>query len=74
MDWTNRQDFSDTLVTSFIRQAEQIFNSDLRVDRMLQFDDALIGLRCAPLPDDWLEMSLVRISNGQRCRCVRVFP
>ena len=55
MDWTNRQDFSDALVTSFIRQAEQIFNSDLRVDRMIQFDDALIASRCAPLPDDWLE-------------------
>ena len=63
MDWTNRQDFSDTLVTSFVRQAEQIFNSDLRIDRMLQFDEALITSRCAPLPDDWLEMSLVRISN-----------
>ena len=63
MDWTNRQDFSDALVTSFIRQSEQILNSDLRVDRMLKFYEALIASRCAPLPDDWLEMSLVRIAN-----------
>ena len=63
MDWTNRQDFSDTLVTSFIRQSEQILNSDLRVDRMLKFYEALIASRCAPLPDDWLEMNLVRIAN-----------
>ena len=63
MDWTNRQDFSDALVTSFIRQSEQILNSDLRVDRMLKFYEALIASRCAPLPDDWLEMNLVRIAN-----------
>ena len=55
MEWTNRQDFSDALVTSFIRQAEQIFNSDLRVDWMIQFDEALVACRCAPVPDDWLE-------------------
>jgi hypothetical protein len=63
MDWTNRQDFSDALVTSFIRQAEQIFNQDLRVDRMIQNDSALITARCAPLPDDWLQMDLVKIQN-----------
>jgi hypothetical protein len=62
-DWANRQDWSPQLVTSFVRQAEQIFNSDLRVDRMLQFNEALIAARCAPLPDDWLQMDLVRIAN-----------
>ena len=62
-DWANRADWSDALVTSFIRQAEQKLNAELRVDRMIQFDDALIASRCAPLPDDWLAMDLVRISN-----------
>ena len=62
-DWANRSDWSDALVTSFIRFAETKFNAELRVDRMVQFDDALITSRCAPLPDDWLEMSLVRIVN-----------
>ena len=62
MDWTNRQDFSDALVTSLIRQAEEIFNRDLRIDRMLSANDALIASRCAPLPPDWLEMDLVRIA------------
>src|SRR4029077_1881443 len=61
MDWTNRQDFSDVLVTSLIRQAEQIFNSDLRIDRMITSADALIASRCAPLPDDWLESDFTRI-------------
>ena len=30
---------------------------------MIQFDEALITSRCAPLPDDWLQMELVRIAN-----------
>ena len=62
-DWANRADWSDALVTSFVRQAEQKLNAELRVDRMIQFDEALITSRCAPLPDDWLQMDLVRISN-----------
>ena len=62
-DWANRADWNDALVTSFVRQAEQKLNAELRVDRMIQFDDALIASRCAPLPDDWLQMDLVRISN-----------
>ena len=63
-EWANRQDWSDTLVTSFVRQAEQKFNAELRVDRMIQFDGAVIASRCAPLPDDWLQMDLVRIASA----------
>jgi hypothetical protein len=63
-EWANRQDWSDALVTSFIRMAEQKFNAELRVDRMIQFNDALIAARCAPLPDDWLAMDLVRLENA----------
>jgi hypothetical protein len=44
--------------------AEQKFNAELRVDRMIQFNDALIAARCAPLPDDWLAMDLVRLENA----------
>jgi hypothetical protein len=62
-DYANRQDWSDALVTGFVRRAEEKFNSELRVDRMIQNDEALIMSRCAPLPDDWLEMDLVRIAN-----------
>lgn len=62
-EWANRQDWSPTLVTSFVRMAEQKFNAELRVDRMIQFDEALVISRCAPLPDDWLQMDLVRIQN-----------
>jgi hypothetical protein len=62
-DWANRQDWSDALVTSYIRQCEQKLNAELRVDRMIQFDEALILSRCAPLPDDWIEMTLIKINS-----------
>lgn len=54
-EWANRQDWSPQLVTSFVRDAEAKFNAELRVDRMIQSDTALIAARCAPIPDDWLE-------------------
>ena len=62
-EWQNREDWSDNLVTSFIRMGEQKLNQELRVSRMIQSSDGLIAARCAPLPDDWLEFSLVRIAN-----------
>lgn len=63
-DWANRADWSDALVTSFIRQAEQKLNADLRIDRMIKTTQGLIASCCADLPDDWLEMDLVRLQNG----------
>ena len=62
-EYANRQDWSDALVTGFVRQAEQKFNAELRIDRMIQTEEALIASRCAPLPDDWLQMDLVKIQN-----------
>lgn len=62
-EWANRADWSVDLVTSFIRDAEAKFNSELRVDRMIQPSQATIAARCAPLPDDWLEMDLVMMQN-----------
>ena len=63
-EWANRQDWSDVLVTSFIRMAETKFNAELRVNRMIQTDEALIASRCAPLPDDWLAMDFVKVANA----------
>lgn len=62
-EWANRTDWTDALVTSFVRMAEQKFNQDLRIDRMIEQDTGLIASRCAPLPDDWLTMILVQISS-----------
>ena len=64
-EWANREDWSDLLVTSFVRNAEEKLNSELRIDRMLQADDSLIVSRCVLLPLDWLEMDFVRLANDQ---------
>jgi hypothetical protein len=62
-EWANRTDWSDALVTSFVRMAESKFNQELRVAQMIQADDGLITSRCAELPDDWLAMDMVRVAN-----------
>lgn len=62
-EYANRADWPDAVVTGFVRQAEQKLNAELRIDRMIQFDDMLVMDRSAPLPDDWLQMELVRINN-----------
>jgi hypothetical protein len=63
-EWANRQDWSDALVTSFVRMAESKLNQELRVALMIEFDDGIITARSAPLPDDWLAMDLVRVANS----------
>jgi hypothetical protein len=62
-DWANRQDWPPTLVQSFIKMCEQKLNAELRVSRMLNSAANTITCRCSTLPDDWLEMFLVRIAN-----------
>ena len=62
-DWANRQDWSPTLIASFIGMAEQKFNAELRVAQMIETDQGLIASRCAQLPDDWLAMDLVMVAN-----------
>jgi hypothetical protein len=63
-DWANRQDWSPALLTSFVRDAEQKFNAELRVDRMINTATNTVTCRCSTLPDDWLEMDFVSISNS----------
>lgn len=62
-EWQNRDDWSDALATSFVRMAEQKMNQELRASRMIKSVDGLIAARCAPIPDDWLEFSMVRVAN-----------
>lgn len=63
LEWINRDDFSDVLVTSFVRMAEQKFNAELRVSRMIKNATLTATDRCATLPDDWLEFELVQAAN-----------
>ena len=63
-DYANRQDWSPALLTSFVRDAEQKFNAELRVDRMINTSTNTVTCRCSTLPDDWLEMDFVSIANS----------
>jgi hypothetical protein len=63
-DWANRADWSPALVASFIAMAEQKFNQELRVSRMIETAINTVTGRCATLPDDWLEMDFVSIANS----------
>lgn len=63
-DWANRQDWSDALVSSFVSHAEQKFNAELRVDRMINLVTNVVTQRCSALPDDWLEADFVQIQNA----------
>jgi hypothetical protein len=62
-EWANRGDWSDDLLTQFVRDAEAKLNAELRIDRMINTVDATLYAACAPLPLDWLEMDLVRLPN-----------
>jgi hypothetical protein len=60
-EWANRGDWTDALVTSFVRNAEEKLNAELRIDRMISTNDALVTSRCAPVPPDWLEFDFIRL-------------
>lgn len=58
--WLNF-DYTDGLVLSWVRMAEERINNELRVREMIKIDRATFTSNPAAfLPDDWLEMDLVR--------------
>jgi hypothetical protein len=62
-EWENRGDWSDALSASFVRMAEEKFNDELRIDRMLKTVVNTVDHDCAKLPDDWLESELMLIQT-----------
>ena len=67
-EYANRGDWPDAVVKpGFVRQAEEKLNAELRIDRMIQFQEALVApAPRAPLPTTiGLAMELVRIANIQ---------
>lgn len=66
-DWVGRKDFSDALVTSFIRMAETSLTQSLRVREMVVTADALLVDNKVALPYDWVEAEFVRFTNGKPC-------
>ena len=84
-EWANRQDWADALVTSFVRMAEQKFNAELRVDRMINFSSNTVTCRCSAtrsilLISRCLARRMSRIDarregplNGRRGRTIKIF-
>lgn len=62
-DWTGRPDYSDALVTSFIRMAETTIKDSLRVREMIVDADAVITDRRVALPADWVEAHMITDAN-----------
>jgi hypothetical protein len=52
--------YPDTVVTGWIRMAEEYLSTALRVKHMVQIDTSLVIADRVPLPLDWQEIRLVR--------------
>lgn len=65
--WLNygEDEYDDTLVTSFIRDAETTLSLTLRVANMVQIDTAILNENRVLLPSDWLEADLIRVVDGK---------
>lgn len=44
--------------------AEQKFNADLRIDRMIGTAQNIVNCSCSDLPDDWLESDFMQIASS----------
>lgn len=62
-EWANRQDWPQTLLDTYVLMAQEKFNADLRIDRMINTAQNTVTCSCSTLPDDWLEMDLLMISS-----------
>lgn len=63
-DWLDDQDPSDAVITSWIRDAEQRLNDELRVTEMVVRGQATFDDDCSLMPPDWLETLYVRLKGG----------
>lgn len=61
--------YPDTVVTSWIRMADEQLSTQLRIKHMIQIDTATVVDDRVPLPKDWQEINFVRIlPAGGVCR------
>jgi hypothetical protein len=61
--------YPDSVVTNWIRMAEEYLSVGLRVKHMIQIDSQTILDNRVPLPLDWQEIRLVRLlPSGNVCR------
>ena len=62
-EWANRQDWSDDLVTSYVRSAEEKLNVELLIRDMMKTAIDTVDHACANLPDDWIKADFMLIQN-----------
>lgn len=68
--WLNLGDavYPDSVVTSWIRMAEEKLSSELRIADMIQIDTGTLIDQRYQLPPDWREMDFVRHVQGRPLR------
>lgn len=66
-EWLNFE-YSDVLITSWTRMAEENLSVDLRCKHMVAIDTALVTESRVPLPLDWLDLDFVRVIDGKPLR------
>lgn len=59
-DWIDDQDPSDSVITEWIRDAEERMNNELRTTEQVVRTIATFDDDCTLLPDDWLETIYVK--------------
>lgn len=58
--WLNREDYSEALITTWVRMGEERLNLELRIKDQIQIDTATITQRRVLLPTDWLQVDYLR--------------
>jgi hypothetical protein len=65
-DWLNLGEdvYPDSVVTSWVRMAEEFLSEGIRCKHMIQWDEAILTSdNMVELPKDWLELDLVMIPD-----------
>lgn len=63
--WVGRKDYSDAVVTSFVRMAETSLSQTMRVGKMVVRSEAIATEGRIALPADFLEAEMVRFPSGK---------
>lgn len=62
--WLNYEGYSDELITSWVRIAEEMISERVRCKHMIWIDTAAVTKGRVVLPGDWLDLDFVRIVDG----------
>lgn len=62
--WTNFEGYSDELITSWVRMAEESLSEDLRCKHMITAASVPVVSGVFTIPSDWQEMDLLLSASG----------